>query len=228
MFADSSIIKNRISTIILAGGHSSRMNYPKAWLMYNNKETFLESIINIYIKVGIKPIVVLNEVFTNNQWKPFLERMLEKAIVIKNYHPEKGRLYSLALGLSELKTEEATFIHNIDQPFIELEVLNELLNSFEPNGITLPSINGKNGHPVLIGKPVIDEIKNHYSEHQTLRDVWKIFPKRKVEVNSENVLININTIKEYESLPQRPEYSGRGLMANLTRGHDPLPKTKLK
>lgn len=218
MVTDLSYIKNKISTIILAGGHSSRMNYPKAWLMYNNEVTFLESIINIYIKIGIKPIVVLNEVFTNNQWRPFLERILEKAMVIKNYHPEKGRLYSLALGLSELKKEEAIFIHNIDQPFIELEILNELLNSFKSNGITLPSINGKNGHPVLIGKPVIDEIKNHYSEYQTLRDVWKNFPKKRVEVISNHLLTNINTKEEYKSLSNLPINRKGACVANLTRG----------
>jgi CTP:molybdopterin cytidylyltransferase MocA len=233
MFADSSIIKNRISTIILAGGHSSRMNYPKAWLMYNEHDTFLESIINSYQQIGIKPIVILNVAFMENSWQPFLERILEKAIVIKNYHPEKGRFYSLALGLNELKTEEAVFIHNIDQPFVELEVINKLLTNFEPNGITAPSFNGINGHPVLIGNPVIKELINHYSEYQTLKDVWKFFPKKRIEVNSKNVLININTPEEYKSLPnpkinsEQAPSEGGACVANLTRGHDPLPKTKM-
>lgn len=227
MFVDLSFIKNRVSTIILAGGHSNRMNYPKAWLMYNEQETFLESIINSYQQKGIKPIVVLNVAFMENSWKPFLERILGKAIVIKNCHPEKGRLYSLALGLNELKTEEAVFIHNVDQPFVESEVINELFKNFEPNGITLPSFNGKNGHPVLIGNPVIKELINHYSEYKTLKDVWKFFPKKRIEVNSKNVLININTPDEYKSLPNLPSTREGALVANSTRGQDPLPKTKM-
>lgn len=187
------------AAIILAGGNSSRMNYPKAWLMYNNELTFLESIVNSYIEIGIRPIVVLNEIFTNNQWQPFFESILKKAIVIKNGYPEKGRLYSLVLGLGELTTENALFIHNVDQPFIEKEVLSQLHKNIEPNGITLPCTNGKNGHPVLIGKPIINEIKNHYSDYPTLKDIWKFFPKKKIEVNNENILTNINTPEEYES-----------------------------
>ncbi|KAB2859304.1 MAG: NTP transferase domain-containing protein [Flavobacteriales bacterium] len=212
------------AAIILAGGNSSRMNYPKAWLMINNT-TFLESIINIYSKLGIHSIVVLNSVFTENQWKPNLDSIKEKALIVKNYHPDKGRLYSLVLGLNELSTENAVFIHNVDQPLIELEVITQLYKNFEPNGITLPTVNGKNGHPVLIGAPIINEIKNHYNQYQTLKDVWKFFPKKKVEVSSDNVLTNINTIEEYKSLPNPSE--GGACVANSTRCRDHLSITKM-
>lgn len=187
-----------IAVIVLAGGHSSRMNYPKAWLMFNDKETFLESIINSYNQVGINPIVVLNTTFTENQWNPFVATISTKTKLIKNSFPEKGRLYSLFLGLKALKNEDAAFIHNVDQPCIEPEVIKQLINNYEPHGITIPVFKGYNGHPVLIGKTVINEIINHFNEYQTLRDVWKFFPKKRIEVQNKSILININTPIEFE------------------------------
>lgn len=221
MCEDFFIIKDKVSAVILAGGNSSRMNYPKAWLMYNNV-TFLESVIDIYTKLGIKPIVVLNTIFTENQWDKYVDGIKEKALVVKNNHPEKGRLYSLFLGLNELDSKNAVFIHNVDQPFIELEVITQMYKNIEPIGITLPSVNGKNGHPVLVGTPVINEIKNHYNQYQTLKDVWKFFPKKKVEVESNYVFTNINTIEEYKNLPNPSE--GGACVANSTRCRDHLSK----
>ena len=181
------------SAIILAGGNSSRMNYPKPWLKINSQVTFLASIINSFITYGIKDIVVvLNEKFTNSKWKNELSAIEKNCSIVLNNEPDKGRLYSLRLGLKHTKSNNV-LIHNVDSPFVENEVLELLFNNIELNGITIPSHNEKGGHPVIISKAVKEEIINNYKNHKTLKEVFSNFPKKYIEVDSNSILKNINT-----------------------------------
>lgn len=190
---------NNYSSIILAGGHSSRMGTPKPWLTKGNT-TFLAAIIQSYLQIGISDIVVvLNDNFTSSQWKNELTKASKNAIIIKNYSPEKGRLFSLQLGLNEIKSDKA-FIHNVDNPFVEIETLKLLLQHSQKEDITIPSYDKKNGHPVVISKKVKEEILNNYLHYSTLKDIFSKFKKKYVEVDSNSIHININTPKDLATL----------------------------
>ena len=193
-------LNNNYSVIILAGGHSSRMGYPKAWVKMDNGSTFLSAIVSSFIEFGISEvIVVLNKSFANNDWKEELSAVKQNATIIKNSNPEKGRLYSLQLGLNAIKND-TVFIHNVDNPFIENSVLKLLSNNVELNGITIPSFKEKGGHPVVINRKVKSEIINNYQNYETLKEVFTHFPKKYIEVNSSSILKNINTPQELEEL----------------------------
>lgn len=186
------------SAIILAGGHSSRMGYPKPWLKKENGNTFLAEIVTVFKRFGIKDvIVVLNEKFTSHDWEKELTEIEKDATVIKNSNPEKGRLYSLKLGLENVKSD-CFFIHNVDNPFVKSEVLEQLADNLVANGITIPSYQDKGGHPVIINNEVKNEIINNYKNHKTLKNVFAHFPKKHIEVNSNSILKNINTPQELE------------------------------
>lgn len=215
----------RIAVIVLAGGNSRRMNYPKPWLVFVNNTTFLENIISNYNKVGFKKMVIsLNKAFFLTEYVDKIELLKLNAAIIQNNYPEKGRLYSLYIALKELKEVDFALIHNVDNPYIEESVINNLYNERNEMGSTIPSYQGQAGHPIIIGKIVINEIINNYEKYETLKEVINQFEKKYVEVNSPTILTNINTPEDYKSLPNPSK--GGACVANLTRGHDPLPKTK--
>jgi CTP:molybdopterin cytidylyltransferase MocA len=188
------------SVIVLAGGDSSRMGLPKSWLELDNGITFLETIVSSFKQFGFDDIVVvLNAKYTKIEWVEELSKIKQYTTIIKNSNPEKGRLYSLQLGLNAIKND-TVFIHNVDNPFIENSVLKLLSNNVELNGITIPSFKEKGGHPVVINRKVKSEIINNYQNYETLKEVFTHFPKKYIEVNSSSILKNINTPQELEEL----------------------------
>lgn len=108
-----------------------------------------------------------------------------------------GRLHSIQLGLKAAKNE-AVFIHNVDNPFIEVAVLEAISKNMEQKGVTIPSFENKAGHPVLIGKAVKDELINNHETYTTLKASFLPFPKIYVEVDSNSILKNINTPEAFK------------------------------
>ena len=187
------------SAIILAGGNSSRMGFPKPWLKTKDDVTFLATIISKFKQLGIDDIVVvLNEKFTTQEWKKELSEVEQNVIIIKNSKPENGRLYSLQLGL-RTTTNNPIIIHNVDNPFVENNAIEQLISQTEANEISIPSYKGKGGHPVIISKLVKEEIITNYQHYKTLKDIFSKFPKKRIEVNSNSILKNINTPQELEA-----------------------------
>ncbi len=195
-----------IAVIVLSGGNSSRMNFPKPWLIFEDNATFLETTINRYKCLGFKKMVIsLNKAFFLTDYADRIEFLELHATIIQNSYPEKGRLYSLYIALKELKEVDFAFIHNVDNPFVDEEVIHTLCKEKKLNGTTIPTYNQKAGHPIIISKIVIDEIINNYEKYNTLKEVINQFDKKYVEVNSSNILININTPQDYKSLPSPSE-----------------------
>ncbi len=186
------------SAVVLAGGNSVRMGYPKPWLRYGHS-TFLGRIVAVFRQFGIKDVVVvLNEKYAAKRWRKELDEIEPIAAVTINNEAEKGRLFSVKLGL-EMANSEFTFIHNVDNPFIEYNILKQLINNLEINGTTIPSFNGRGGHPVIINSVVKNEIVNNCHNYKRLKDVFINFPKKYIPVNSNCILKNINTPQELEA-----------------------------
>lgn len=190
-----------IALIVLAGGNSSRMNFPKPWLIFENNSTFLENIINKYKCAGFKKMLIsLNKAFFLTDYSNRIELLELNAEVILNNYPEKGRLYSLYIALKGLVSIDFVIIHNVDNPFVDEEVIHTLCKERKLNGTTIPTYNQKAGHPIIISKIVIDEIINNYEKHNTLKEVINQFDKKYVEVNCSSILVNINTPQDYNKV----------------------------
>lgn len=191
---------NIISAVILAGGRSSRMGYPKPWIRVGDNPTFLASIVNTFKESGVEDVVVvLNENFVSKKWKIYLDEIEKNAAIILNDNPERGRLYSLQLGLKAIKSN-SLFIHNVDSPFVDKEVIKKLSAYIEKKDVVIPVFEGKGGHPVLVNNVVKKEIINKYNKYITLKDVFLNFSKKYIEVDNNSILKNINTPQELEVL----------------------------
>lgn len=184
--------------LILAGGSSSRMGYPKPWLQFDERTSFLERIIQIYRKAGIeKIVVVINSEFCTTEWSQRMIRVTHQADVMMNNDPEKGRLYSIRMGLNAIDAEN-TFIHNVDNPQFSQRLIENMILQHGNAGVTIPVTKGKKGHPVLIGKETRELILANAWEFETLREILQRVRPNFVETNDKGILLNMNTQEQYE------------------------------
>ncbi len=191
--------KTKYAALILAGGHSSRMKAPKPWLEVKNGKSFLQQIIDLYSECGINDsLVVLNEKYSVSPWGQFTNAIKDKATIVLNKQVDSGRMYSLILGLEEVKDADFIFIHNVDNPFIEKHQIINLMENNYPMGYTKPTFKGKGGHPVLISNSIGQYIQDEGSKFQTLKEILIQFPAKKVEFDNPNILMNINTDSDYK------------------------------
>jgi molybdenum cofactor cytidylyltransferase len=121
-------------------------------------------------------------------------------VFVENNYPEKGRLYSLYIALKDLPSSDFAIIHNVDNPFVDNEVIHSLCKERRLNGTTIPTYNQKAGHPIIIDKTVMNEIVENYEKYETLKEVINQFDKKYVEVKSPNILTNINTPQDYNKV----------------------------
>ena len=191
-------MKNNRSVIILAGGNSDRIGYPKPFLIYNGK-SFLQTIVEIYSSAGVKKIfVVLNKKICNSDWEMHLKPIRPLTTIIENPHSELGRAYSLKLALEKMNGIDFCFIQNADQPFVTKKIIELLWQNRFASGYTSPAFKGKAGHPVLISKLIIEKLRSEVSYDFNVRHILYQFPVKMVEAGNEKILWNINTKQDYE------------------------------
>lgn len=186
-------IAKETGVVILSGGNSERMNFPKAFLNYGNI-TIVENLVNIYTKAEIdKPVIVLNYKLFNDKFSGLINDLKTKAIIVKNSKPQNGRMFSLKLGLSELNTKKYCFIQNIDNPAVDEKLLSKMMKNATADSYVAPLYKGKSGHPVLIGSSIINQLIKNAELSLTLKDILSPYKKIGVDSGGLNVLENINT-----------------------------------
>ncbi len=193
-----------IASIILSSGFSKRMNFHKAFLRWNGKISFAEKIICEYNNIKCKKIItVLNQdvydYYNKNKYS-----FLNNTKIIVNKFPQKGRFYSIKLAAQEINNIDYCFIQNIDNPFVDNDMLNVLLNNKNNNGYSSLLFNNKGGHPILISKEIIDKINKTVEYNLNFRYFLNQFERIKINYNNKNILININSIDEYKKYFGRP------------------------
>ncbi|MFH0865326.1 MAG: NTP transferase domain-containing protein [Bacteroidota bacterium] len=180
--------------VILAAGLSERMGLMKPLLKFNEKEIFLSHIIAEYEKLGSQEIIIVtNETVVNEIDKT----SLRNAEIVINKNPASGRLHSIKIGLNLLKTKNACFIHNTDNPFVNQPLLHKMTLSVNDNNIVVPVYKGKGGHPILIGRKVIEHICKQKQTDADLRELLKYFERINVQTTDEKILCNINSMEDY-------------------------------
>ena len=191
--------ENKPSVIILAAGRSKRMNDPKPFLIFDEKRSFIEKIIDEYLQFGTwQIIVVINDLFDQDKWSKIGQKYGGKLAFIVNDLLDLGRFYSIKLGIENIGDCSYCFIQDTDSPFVNQKVLCSIYESRIRKGYVSPIYKGMGGHPVLIGKDIIEKIGSIKQNDANLREVLEPFPCEKVEMNDRNILININTPVEYK------------------------------
>lgn len=207
------------------------MGEPKAFLKIGNT-TFLEKIISAYRQSGIEAtVVVLNSKLFAGKRAGLIATANKKTEFISNAFPELGRFYSIRLGVQKLRETDYCFIQNIDNPFIDPELICLLKKHKNPYGCTQPVYKGKGGHPVLISKKIMEAIKEVKTFDFNLRDLLNRFDRKQVDFDRSDILVNINTKEGYrnyikERMRIRPRILYNKKIATKAQRHEAAQKTK--
>ena len=181
-----------VSAVIAAAGLSGRMGKDKAMLAYGNGLCFAENLINCFSVYGCNPVVlVVNETFNSVQLKSC------DFIPVINHKPDLGRSYSILIGLQSIPKGNCCFIQNADNPFLEKQLLEILMEAIEPDSYAVPLFEGKRGHPVLLGKRVSEHLRKRPS-FMDFREELKGFSRIEVPWPDKRILWNINTSEDYD------------------------------
>lgn len=188
----------KFSAIVLAAGKSKRMGMPKLWIKHKNGLTFWEHLIKKFEAFGCREIItVINSDAQELMNNVNVENYRNHKFAINEY-PDWERFYSLKVGIKKLKEVIPVFIHNIDNPFVEIGVLESLANQIYEADYISPSYRGKGGHPNLISTKIVKEILNEPEDQIHLKEFLSKFQRKKIEIRDKRILLNINTEEKYE------------------------------
>lgn len=193
-------MNDEIGVLILAGGKSERMLFPKPFLLYEGK-TFLRKIIDEYRSAGINNIfLVLNKDFCSGRWEKYVNQIKPFVTIVQNADPELGRTHSLKIGIEKMLSFNFCFIQNIDNPTISEKLIGDMIQFRSNKDYVSPVYNGKSGHPVLVSKKIVQHLNRLRDENFNLRNILAGYSRQTVEVNSSDILANVNTVEDYKRL----------------------------
>ncbi len=191
-----------ITAVITAAGKSERMGFFKPFLIFDKEKniTFLEEIVNKYEKINCKKIIVILNKKSFEYYQNQNFTFLNNHKILINNHLEYERFYSVKIGMQNVPENNYVFLQAADNPFLEISLLEKLIENKFPNGYTIPSYKKKGGHPILISPKIVNHIANNSPENSNLKVVLQNFERKYINVQNKNILLNINTPEEYDKL----------------------------
>ncbi|HET9839709.1 MAG TPA: nucleotidyltransferase family protein [Candidatus Angelobacter sp.] len=188
--------------VILAAGASSRMGRDKALLPWRDG-TFLSAAIR-----ALQPSTELVLVVAGAN-APGLEAIADAhaAFLVVNPEPERGQFSSLQVGLQEVlnRGRDAAIVTLVDRPAAKTETVQQIKAAFtvseENIWAVVPQYGGKHGHPIAIGREMIEAFLRAPSG-STARDVEHARQShiRYLPVSDPLVVANVDTPEEFERL----------------------------
>ena len=185
--------------IILAAGSSSRLGQPKQNLIYNG-QTLLQKNIKAALDTGCYPILVILGA-SIEAIKPTIEDLPVGIFYNENW--KEGMASSIRLGVSELQKNEAkvdsVILMLCDQPFVDAEILKQLIPANSTKSITASAYNKAIGPPVFFDG-------HYFPELLLLRGsegAKKLMLKYEVNITTVPFLlgsVDIDTMEDYENL----------------------------
>lgn len=195
-------MNDKFSVIILAAGLSERMGTPKFLLKYSDNETFVEKLIDNYLEMNCKEIVLVINSFDIQKFLSLNRELPQNLKIVVNENPEIGRFYSIQKGLMELDYCKKVFIHNIDNPFIDNILSLKLLESIEGFDFIYPAFHGNGGHPILITENIVKDILSSEINDINFKLFLNRYKKKILHVIDPKVVININTPDDYNDFKE--------------------------
>jgi CTP:molybdopterin cytidylyltransferase MocA len=182
-----------MEAIVLAAGFSVRMGKSKALLKIANSETFVERCVRVFLQAGCRQVIVV----ANPRDKELMQQFCfgNRVTVLVNQHPERGRFSSVICGMTHVSETSPVFIHNVDNPLINLEIVRHISENFKSD-YTVPVFQTKGGHPVLLGMEVVRAIQQEKNDQQSLKTYLSSWKKHTLVVPFPEVLCNLNSVED--------------------------------
>jgi len=202
-----------LCAVILAAGESTRMGSDKALLPWPpveagkqpvSSQTFLTAAIEALSPFNDLVIVVAGKNEVN--LAPLV--YAAGASVVQNPEPERGQFSSLQVGLHEVLNHgrDAAMITLVDRPPVSASTLEVLLASFQTalsneKWAVVPEYGGKHGHPILVGREMIEALLKA-PPTSTARDVVhkNLAHVEYVAIDDPMIAMNVDTPQDYAAL----------------------------
>jgi molybdenum cofactor cytidylyltransferase len=190
-----------VAAVVLAAGESSRMGADKALLMYRGK-TFLENIISVLRNAGIGRVVVVLGHHAELIQQGIDLSAVEVAV---NQDYRHGQTSTLQAGLRALAANKpaGVLLCLVDHPSVSAETVQKLIQHFKSTGkpVVIPQLNGKHGHPVLVGREVVGRIAALGPDQGADTVIHHYRPQTEfVEVTDPGILIDVDDPESYLKL----------------------------
>lgn len=194
-----------VSAIVLAAGLSTRMGSANKLLLPYKGLPIVHHVIQNIIDSGAYEVIVVTSELTYNELKT-LESTRVKLVDNVNY--KMGMTTSIQSGVKASSTITDGFMICLgDQPHISTANYDEIISTFtsvhqsNSAAIVMPSYEQKKGNPVILSSFYTKDILNH-QEMNGCKAIIQINKQHVVEcvLNSENILKDIDTPKDYENL----------------------------
>jgi molybdenum cofactor cytidylyltransferase len=186
-----------IWSIILAAGESKRMGFPKMLLPFGGK-TIIECIIEKVLNSDSNNIIVVL-----GAEKEAIAAKIKNMPVRYCYNEKfkEGMLSSVKCGFNNLPFDfRAALIFPGDQPMVSSDSINSVINAYihSKKGLVIPVYKNKRGHPLLIDRTYLDDIKC-LNPSIGLHALADRFSEDVLEVVTEDpgILRDIDTYEEY-------------------------------
>ena len=121
-----------------------------------------------------------------------------------NRDPEGDMAGSVRAGLALLPPDcIGVLVHLVDHPLVTAATMQTLCAAHlaTPQSIIIPTCNGRQGHPTLFSREVLDEL----TSSAILRDIVRKDPARvlRIPVEDEGIFLDMDTPAEYDARRQR-------------------------
>lgn len=191
--------KNMVDAILLISGNSSRMGKEKALLPFSENKNFISHLLETYLEIPGSNIYVLVNPQNSTEIKLSAQNFKKRVEFIVNQNPDKGRIESILLGLKQIKEGRGVFIQNIDNPFVNTELLKSMLEHYHKESFIVPQFKAKNGHPLLLGSALVQDMKTNADSISDLKNYLSSKEKRCVITKDNSILANINCMEDYQN-----------------------------
>ena len=201
-----------ISAILLAAGESKRMGRTKLLLKWDQR-TIIEKSVDTLLASKIDELIVV----LGHQAQAVLRKLGARRLkAVINHQYRMGMSTSIRRGLGEVGPKsEAILIALADQPFVETDLIDHLIDIYRqnPHGIVLPSYKGERGHPVILDRFRYQEEMRNLMGDVGCKPILNRHPEDilEVEVKSEGVIADIDSWEEYIT---------RGIPAKVVKRND--------
>ena len=186
---------SNLSVIVLAAGRSRRMGRTKPLLPLGDK-TVLQQVLTALCEVNPARILVV----LGSEGGPIADGLGDYAVsILWNPARDSEMADSLRCALPALPPEDhGVMICLGDQPLIAPATYRTLSEQYlsRPGAIVQPQNGGRKGHPVLLPRALLEEIRTR----ATLRDLLAAHAARVqlVEVADPGILQDIDTPQDYQ------------------------------
>lgn len=196
----------RVSAVVLAAGASTRFGVPKQLLPFAGK-TMIEHVLETVMATSVDEVVVV----LGHAADQVMQHVPTACRIVVNEDWEMGISSSIRRGLDAIdRRAEAALFVLADQPLITVEALERIL--FAYYGTTKPIVAseccGKRGTPALFDRCLFRELqalRGDIGGRQVItRSPDEVVP---VEVQSPDILWDVDTIADYERLLERTQHA---------------------